>query len=225
MKIKGGIPERTYFITFCTFIGTKGMYIKMKITREFYQRDAITVAKDLLGLTLVHETKEGITKGIIVETEAYMGLKDAAAHSYKNTRSGRTNVQYGVGGHAYIYLIYGMYYCMNVVTNELNIPEVVLLRALEPIEGIDLMKQRRGTDKILNLCSGPGKLCSAMGINQANYGMDLCGNQLYLEKFPEHKSDEIIASKRINIDYAGDAKDYLWRFTMKDNKYISAKVK
>ncbi len=201
------------------------MCIKMKITIEFYRRDAITVAKDLLGLVLVHETKEGITKGIIVETEAYMGFKDAAAHSYKNIRKGRTNVQYGEGGYAYIYLIYGMYYCMNIVTNVVNIPEVVLLRALEPTQGIDLMKKRRGTDKILNLCSGPGKLCSAMGINQADYGMDLCGNQLYFEKSADYKLNEIVASKRINIDYAGEAKDYLWRFTIKDNKYISVKVK
>ncbi len=197
----------------------------MIITREFYQRDAVTVARDLLGLTLVHETKEGITKGIIVETEAYMGLKDPAAHSYKSSPSGRTNVQYGEGGYAYIYLIYGMYYCLNIVTNEVNIPEVVLLRALEPAEGIELMKKRRGTDKILNLCSGPGKLCSAMGITKDNYGMDLCRNQLYLEKAANYKKNKIVASKRINIDYAGEAKDYLWRFTMKDNKYISAKVK
>lgn len=199
--------------------------ITTKITRDFYQKDAVTVARDLLGLVLVHETKEGIAKGIIVETEAYMGLKDAAAHSYKNNRSGRTNVQYGDGGYAYIYLIYGMYYCMNIVTNEVNTPEVVLLRALEPIEGIDLMKKRRGTDKIMNLCSGPGKLCSAMGVNQDNYGMDLCGNRMYLEKPADYELNEIVASKRINIDYAGEAKDYLWRFTIKDNKYISVKIK
>ncbi len=197
----------------------------MIITRDFYQRDAVTVARSLLGLTLVHETEEGITKGIIVETEAYMGIKDPAAHSYKKSPSGRTNVQYGEGGYAYIYLIYGMYYCMNIVTNRADIPEVVLLRALEPIEGIDLMKKRRGTDKILNLCSGPGKLCSAMGITMDNYGTDLCGSQLYLEESEGCKTDGIVASRRINIDYAGEAKDYLWRFTIKDNKYISVKVK
>ncbi|WFR56016.1 DNA-3-methyladenine glycosylase [Anaerocolumna sp. AGMB13025] len=197
----------------------------MKITREFYERDAVTVARDLLGLTLVHKTMEGITKGIIVETEAYMGTIDAAAHSYKSNPSGRTNVQYGEGGHAYIYLIYGMYYCMNIVTNQVEVPEVVLLRALEPVEGIELMKKRRNTEKILNLCSGPGKLCAAMGIDKENYGMDLCQNQLYLEQEAGYKQSEMIASKRINIDYAGEAKDYLWRFTIKDNKYVSVKVK
>ncbi len=197
----------------------------MILNREFYQRDAVAVAKDLLGKVLVHETNEGITKGLIVETEAYMGTKDAAAHSYKSNPSGRTNVQYKEGGYAYIYLIYGMYYCMNIVTNEINIPEVVLLRALEPVDGIELMKKRRGTDKILNLCSGPGKLCAAMGINKDNYGMDLCSNQLYLEEAAIKNPIEVVASKRINIDYAGEAKDYLWRFTIKDNKFVSVKVK
>ncbi|WMJ89432.1 DNA-3-methyladenine glycosylase [Anaerocolumna sp. MB42-C2] len=196
----------------------------MILNRDFYQRDAVTVARDLLGKVLVHETEEGITKGIIVETEAYMGTKDAAAHSYKSKPSGRTNVQYKEGGYAYIYLIYGMYYCMNIVTNEINVPEVVLLRALEPVEGIELMQKRRGTDKIKNLCSGPGKLCGAMGIRTDNYGMDLCHSQLYLEDKTYPKPIEILASKRINIDYAKEAKDYLWRFTIKDNKYISVKV-
>jgi len=195
----------------------------MKIAREFYQRSSLEVARDLLGLVIVHQTEEGITKGKIVEVEAYMGTLDAAAHSFKNTRSPRTEVQYGEGGYAYIYLIYGMYYCMNIVTNIIDKPEVVLLRALEPMEGIELMKQRRKTDKLNNLCSGPGKLCSAMGINKSSYGVDLCGTQLYLETPEIRESIETIASKRINIDYAGEAKDYLWRFTIKDSKFISVK--
>jgi len=109
------------------------MGVNMKVTRDFYQRNAIEVAKDLLGLVLVHETEEGITKGIIVETEAYMGPKDAAAHSYKNVKTGRTEIQYGEGGYAYIYLIDGMYFCMNIVSNKEEIPEFVLLRGLEPV--------------------------------------------------------------------------------------------
>ena len=195
----------------------------MKITREFYQTNALEVAKNLLGLVLVHETKEGIIKGKIVEVEAYMGSSDAAAHSYKNTRSTRTEIQYGYGGYAYIYLIYGMYYCMNIVTNTIDKPEAVLIRALEPIEGIDIMKHNRNTDNMYNLCSGPGKLCSAMNIDRANYGMDLCGNQLYLETSKLQEDIEIVATKRINIDYAGEAKDYLWRYTIKDNKFVSRK--
>jgi len=196
----------------------------MKIKRGFYQRSALEVARDLLGLLLVHETDDGITKGKIVEVEAYMGTMDTAAHSYKNTRSSRTEVQYGEGGYAYVYLIYGMHYCMNIVTDIKDKPEVVLLRALEPIEGIELMKKRRNTDKLYNLCSGPGKLCSAMEINKSIYGMDLCGTQLYLETPEIQESIEIVASKRINIDYAGEAKDYLWRYTIKDSKFVSVKL-
>ena len=196
----------------------------MKLTREFYQRSAIEVAKDLLGCNLVHESKEGITIGRIVEVEAYLGNEDPAAHSYNN-RSSRTEIQYGEGGYAYIYLIYGMHYCMNIVTNSIDLPEVVLLRALEPIVGIELMKLRRKTDKLANLCSGPGKLCAAMGINKTHYGMDLCSEQLYLKAAEENDSIEIVSSKRINIDYAGEAKDYLWRYTIKDNKYVSVKSK
>lgn len=196
----------------------------MKIPRDFYQRTAIEVAQDTLGLILVHDTKEGITKGKIVEVEAYMGPQDAASHSFKNIKTSRTNIQYGKGGYAYIYLIYGMYYCFNIVTNIKEIPEVVLVRALEPIEGIALMEHRRKTANLKNLCSGPGKLCGALGIDKTNYGMDLCGEQLYLETPVRQEAFEIVASKRINIDYAGEAKDYLWRYTIKDNKYISQKI-
>lgn len=193
----------------------------IKVKRGFYQRNALEVAPELLGLILVHKSSEGITKGKIVEVEAYLGTIDAAAHSYKNIRSPRTTIQYGVGGYAYIYLIYGMHYCMNIVTNKVNVPEVVLIRALEPVDGIELMKQRRGSDKIKNLCSGPGKLCQAMGINKSHYGMDLCKGTLYLETPKIHERLEIETSKRINIDYAGEAKDYLWRYTIKDNPFIS----
>lgn len=197
----------------------------MKLPREFYKEDGISLAKKLLGKVLVHHTAEGVTKGIIVETESYMGIVDAAAHSYKGKKDGRCNIQYKEGGYAYIYMIYGMYYCMNIVANEEEVPEVVLLRALEPLEGIPLMEQRRKTVKRKALLSGPGKLCQAMGIGKESYGLDLCGNQLYVEEPEEMTAFEIEASKRINIDYAGEAKDYLWRFTIKNNAYVSVKVK
>ncbi len=114
---------------------------------------------------------------------------------------------------------------MNIVTQEENVPEVVLLRALEPLEGIPLMMQRRNTDKLKNLCSGPGKLCMAMAIDKTCYGMDLCGDQLYIDDAPSLHPENIIASKRINIDYAGEAKDYLLRYTIKNNKFISVPVR
>lgn len=198
-----------------------------KLGRKFYERDGITVAKELIGKVLVHETKDGTVKGRIVETEAYMGEHDAAAHSYKRrSPGGRTNIQYGEGGHAYIYLIYGMYCCFNVVANGRDIPECVLIRALEPIEGIDQMEKRRGTDKRKNLCSGPGKLCQAMAIDRTCYGEDLCGDVLYIEEWEDAFSQPVIeASPRINIDYAKEAAEYPWRFTEKDNGYLSVKKK
>lgn len=196
-----------------------------KLDREFYQRNALEVGKDLLGLVLVHESEDGIVKGKIVEVEAYMGKVDRAAHSYKDNPKGRTRIQYGEGGYAYIYMIYGMHYCMNVVTNHKDIPEAILIRGIEPLEGIDLMKKRRGIDIIKNLCNGPGKLCAAFGITNSNYGMDLCGNTLYIEKPVDNDKFEIQLSKRINIDYAEEAVDYLYRFTIKDNKYVSKIVK
>lgn len=193
----------------------------MKLKRDFYNRDGLTVSEELLGKTLVHITEEGITKGKIVEVEAYMGAQDKAAHSYGSLRSERTKIQYGEGGYAYVYLIYGMYICMNIVANREAIPEAILIRALEPLEGIELMKKRRKTDNIKLLCNGPGKLSQAMGITKENYGDDLCGETLYLEDGVVIPKSKILKSKRINIDYAEEAKDYLWRFTIKDNPYVS----
>ena len=150
-----------------------------------------------------------------------MGTKDPAAHSYSGKPTGRTQVIFGDAGHAYVYLIYGMYYCMNIVNNDINIPEAVLIRALEPLEGIDIMKKRRIGRKLVDFCNGPGKLCSAMGITKEHNGMDLTGDQLYLER-PENKElFTIERSKRINIDYAKEAKDYLWRFTIADSPFLS----
>lgn len=193
------------------------------IGRSFYQRSALEVAPELLGTILVHNSSEGVTKGKIVEVEAYLGKVDPAAHSYQKAPTKRTQIQYGEGGYAYIYLIYGMHYCMNVVTNQIQIPEVVLIRALEPVDGLELMKKRRGIHQVKNLCNGPGKLCQAMGIRKENYGMDLCDTTLFLEQPLIQEEFVIETSKRINIDYAGEAKDYLWRYTIKDNPYLSIK--
>ncbi len=193
----------------------------MKLPREFYERDTLNVAKDLLGKYLVHDSAEGTVKGIIVEVEAYIGPNDAAAHTYKGLRSNRTEVAFGPGGFAYVYLIYGMHNCFNIVTNKAEKPEVVLIRALEPVEGISIMIKRRGTDKLKNLCSGPGKLCSAMGITRADNGVNLCKDSLYLLDSPRIPEDQIQATPRINIDYAAEAKDYLWRFIIKGNKFVS----
>jgi len=193
----------------------------MKLKREFYTRDTLTVAKDLLGKHLVHNSSEGKTIGKIVEVEAYIGPNDAASHSYKSLKSKRTEIQFGIGGFAYIYLIYGMYYCFNVVTNIEERPEVVLVRAIEPIEGLELMKMRRKTTKLSNLCNGPGKLTIAMGISKEHYGIDLCEDKIYFEEGEEIQQKGIIETPRINIDYAGEAKNFLWRYIIKDNKFVS----
>lgn len=208
-------------------IRIKMKQVPKKLGREFYERDGLTVARELIGKVLVHETKDGVIKGRIVESEAYMGEKDAAAHSYKKrSPNGRTNIQYGEGGHAYVYLIYGMYCCFNVVANGKDIPECVLIRALEPVDGIETMKKNRKTDKEKNLCSGPGKLCQAMEIDRECYGKDLCGEVLYIEDWGEAvPKDMIEKSPRINIDYAGEAAEYPWRFTKKDSPFLSVKKK
>ena len=191
----------------------------MKCCREFYLKSGLEVARDLIGKKLVHNSPEGLTSGIIVETEAYMGAIDAAAHSYKGLTE-RTKIQFGVGGYAYVYLIYGMYTCMNVVVNVENIPECVLIRALQPIEGIELMKIRRKKNNLRDLCSGPGKLTQAMGITKNHYGIDLCGEEIFIEEV-ENFTPDITATKRINIDYAGDAANYFWRFILTDSKFLS----
>ena len=192
-----------------------------KLQRPFYERNALIVAKELLGKQLVHHTHEGKTVGKIVEVEAYVGPDDAGSHAYQGKYTTRTAVMFGGGGHAYIYLIYGVYYCFNIVANQENFPEAVLIRALEPITGLDLMKKRCHTDQLLNLCNGPGKLCTAMGISKIQNRADLCGEAIYLLSGAAVAPESVVSTPRINIDYAGAARDYPWRFILKDNSFVS----
>ena len=185
----------------------------MKLSREFYRQTALIVARELIGKKLICHTKEGTTGGIIIETEAYMDAEDAASHSYQNKRTKRTEAMFSDGGHAYIYLIYGMYLCFNVSANLKDVPEAVLIRALEPTDGIELMKCRRHKQALKDLCNGPGKLTQAMGISMNHYNIDLCSDELYIET--TELTLNIDTTKRINIDYAGKAADYLWRFVSK----------
>ncbi|MCL2367768.1 MAG: DNA-3-methyladenine glycosylase [Oscillospiraceae bacterium] len=196
----------------------------MRLTRAFFAQDTVTVARELLGTRLVRREADGtITAGVIVETEAYCGYADPACHSYKGSTE-RTRAMFGPKGHAYIYLIYGMYNCFNITSGPPGEPEAVLIRALEPVEGIDLMEVRRGQSKPRALCSGPGKLCMAMDIDRSLYGTDLVmGDTLYLET--GEVPTEIVASRRINIEYAGEARDYLWRFTVAGSGFVSVRPK
>lgn len=189
--------------------------------REFYLRDANIVAPELLGKLLVHETPDGIASGMIVEVESYLGPDDKGAHSYGNRKSERTKIQYGIGGYAYIFSIYGMHYCFNAVTNVKMKPEVILVRALEPVDGIELMKRRRKTENVISLCNGPGKLCGALAITKEQYGYDLCGSPLSVKPYLDVPNEQIDVSPRINIDYAEECKDYLWRYFIKGNPYVS----
>lgn len=191
----------------------------MIIPRDFYEQDTLSVARGLLGQVLVRETEEGTVRGVIVETEAYLGEKDDAAHSYKG-KSERVRVQFGQAGMAYIYMIYGLYYCLNITSGPIGVPEAVLIRALEPVTGLELMKKRRRSDKLRNLCSGPGKLSMALGIDKSLYGADMCvrgGLKVEYGGTP----DGIIASKRRGIDYAVRSRDELWRFNISGNPFVS----
>lgn len=192
----------------------------MILPREFYGRDTLTVAQDLLGQVLVRRTEEGTASGVIIETEAYLGPLDDAAHSYRG-KSQRVRVQYGTAGCAYIYMIYGMYFCLNITSGPLGVPEVVLIRALEPVAGIDLMMRRRGTDKLTALCSGPGKLCRALNIDAGQYGADMCDGTGDLIVESGRKPEDISSSKRIGIDYAVNMRDMLWRFTVTGSRFLS----
>ena len=161
-----------------------------RLSQDFFMDDAIEVAKKLLGKILVHETPEGTTKCRIVETEAYMGVLDKGSHAYSGKVTPRTATLYEQGGVAYVYLIYGMYHCMNVVVNVKGLAQGVLIRALEPLEGIELMKKRRKMDKIKNLCNGPGKLCIAMDITKKENGVNLMSSSLFLEEDEKEESEE-----------------------------------
>lgn len=201
-----------------------------KLGREFYNRDSLIVARELLGKVLVHKINGNKISARIVETEAYMGVDDKAAHSYGGRRTERVEVMYGGPGYSYVFFIYGMYNCFNIVTREEGIPQAVLIRAVEPVEGFDIMAESRFKkpfNQLTNsqnkgLTNGPGKLCMALSIDRNLNGEDLCDNKLYLEEWESQKIS-IVEAKRIGIDYAEEAKDYLWRFYIKDNKYVSVK--
>ncbi len=197
------------------------------LPRDFYFPDAVTVARALLGCLLVHDSPEGLTAGVIVETEAYAGREDAACHSYKRAAPAgdhRTNVMFAPGGHAYVYLIYGMYNCFNVVTSPEDEPKAVLIRALEPVEGLGLMAARRKTDEPRKLCSGPGKLCIAMGITREHYGVDMCKSEnLFIAEGEKIGEGKIRATARINVDYAGDASMLPYRFVIEESRFLSTK--
>jgi DNA-3-methyladenine glycosylase len=194
-----------------------------KLPRSFYTRtNVVTVARDLLGKLLVVPANNGErVSGIIVETEAYRGPLDRAAHSYGGRRTKRTEPMYGIGGTAYVFFVYGMYYQFNVVTNAAGTPHAVLIRAVEPVEGIELMRKRRHGQPDRNLTKGPGKLCIALGIDRRLDGEDLLGDRVWLESGRAVARSKIASGPRIGIDYAGEWITKPWRFWIKDNPFVS----
>jgi DNA-3-methyladenine glycosylase len=195
----------------------------MKVKREFYLRDdTVSVARELLGkLIVVPDGCGRRVSGMIAETEAYLGVEDRAAHSYGGRRTARTEATYALGGHVYVFLVYGMYFQLNVVTGPLDHPHAVLIRALQPVEGIEKMRERRGDMKDRNLTSGPGKLCIALGIDRTFNKADLLGHRIWIEDHRTVPAEEVSVGKRVGIDYAGEDAERPWRFWIKDNEFVS----
>jgi DNA-3-methyladenine glycosylase len=184
----------------------------------------LRAARALLGMLLVHETAEGTTAGRIVEVEAYRGPEDRAAHSFGGRRTARNEVMYGPPGHAYVYFVYGMHWCMNVVTQARGVPEAVLLRALEPVAGAELMRARRGRAlPDWQLCRGPGALCRAMGITRARNGADLLDGPLRLLRGDPLPRARVARTPRIGVDYAGAHAARPWRFAVRDCRAVSGR--
>lgn len=189
--------------------------------RLFFSRSTQTVARELLGMRLIHHTARGTLAGTIVETEAYCGIQDAAAHSYMGRRTRRTEIMFHEAGRAYVYMIYGLHVCLNVVTAPPGQPEAVLIRALKPLAGIRQMQTNRGTKSMRQLTNGPGKLTQALDITMADYGKPLWKGDLQLLRGPRLAEDAVERGPRINIPYAGEARHYPWRFWIKNNRFVS----
>ena len=203
----------------------KAKSARVKLPRVFYTRpNVVTVARELLGKLLVVPAPNGMrVSGKIVEVEAYRGPQDRAAHSYGGRRTKRTETMYGVGGTAYVFFVYGMYNQFNVVTNVAEAPHAVLIRALEPVEGIGLMRKRRPGKSDHNLTNGPGKLCIALGIDRKLDAADLLGDKVWLEDAEHTPRSKIAAGPRVGIDYAEEWIDKPWRFWIRDISFVSRK--
>lgn len=194
------------------------------LPREFYTRaNVLTVARQLLGKLLVVPAPGGRrVSGIIVETEAYRGPEDRASHAYGGRRTARTETMYRIGGTAYVYFVYGMYHQFNVVTNLEDIPHAVLIRAIQPLEGIDVMRERRQTKPDASLTNGPGRLCIALGIDRRLDRADLLGDQVWIEEREGRPTSSVIAcGPRIGIDYAEEWAEKPWRFWIGNSPFLS----
>jgi len=198
--------------------------LSKKLNLSFYlKQNVLEISKQLLGKILVTNFNNTLTSGIIVETEAYAGVDDKASHAYNNKRTHRTEAMFMQGGICYVYLCYGMYHLLNIVTNKSNIPHAVLIRAIEPVEGIDVMCKRRKI-KIANpnLLNGPGKLSIALGINKKINKQSLMSNTIWIQDDDiQFNKKDILSSPRIRVDYAMEDAKLPYRFYINNNKWVS----
>jgi DNA-3-methyladenine glycosylase len=199
----------------------------MRFSRRFYQRDPIILARDLLGRRLVRLDQGKRLAGDIVEVEAYLGVPDLAAHTSGGRRTPRNESMYRDGGHLYVYFTYGLHFCMNVVASEIDEPVAVLIRAIEPVEGLEVMRERRTrARKATDLCSGPAKLCQALGIDRQYDGLDLADpkSPIFIEPSRVARSEiesRTMTSPRIGVAYAGQWALRPLRFYLRDNPHVS----
>lgn len=196
-------------------------YTKGKRKKKFFQKNAKYVAKNILGDFLVLKKRKRYLIGRIVETESYLGIGDDASHSFSGKKTARTEVMYQVGGIIYLYLIYGLYWCFNIVTASKLNPQCVLIRALEPIEGIDFMAKKR-KNNIKNLTNGPCRWTEAFGIDGKFLGEKITADKLFILQ-KKRRNFDIIETTRVGIDYATESKDLALRYYIKGNKFVSKK--
>jgi len=192
----------------------------MKLDRSFYTRDdVVLVARDLLGKCMFTRFADGLTGGMITETEAYAGINDRASHAYNNRRTRRTEVMFGMGGHAYVYLCYGIHSLFNIVTNIEDVPHAVLIRGIKPVMGMKIMQQRVGKPLGNMAGVGPGRVSALLGIHFSHTGTDLLGDRIWLEDNGILVSDrDMKASPRVGVEYAGDDAMLPYRFTLNADK-------
>jgi DNA-3-methyladenine glycosylase len=195
-----------------------------RLEAAFYDRPVLVVARELLGKVLVHASRAGTLAGRIVEVEAYRGPEDRAAHSFGGRRTQRTEAMFGPAGHAYMFFVYGMHWHFNVVVGARDVPHAILIRALEPVFGVEQMSRRRKLPaSSRELARGPGKLCQALGLDRSHYGLALTKAPLYICEGVEASSRRasIGRSARIGVDYAGSWAEKPWRFFLKGNAFVS----
>jgi DNA-3-methyladenine glycosylase len=190
--------------------------MRKKLNRKFYNRSTLKVARELLGKYLVVEKGGHYVCGKIVETEAYIGRNDPASHAYRGMTP-RNKVMFGHPGYTYVYLTYGIHHCLNFVTKKKGFPAAVLIRALEPADGIEIMKRRRRRQDLKNLTNGPAKLCQVLGIDRTLNGADLCSDTIYVED-RGNKPAKIVSTSRIGVN---EGKEKRWRFYIADNEFVS----